>query len=236
MQLKLFFSKSPPRPSPLESKLKAVLTNRIPDAALDHVVAIFLEFPLGLHITRERTSKLGDYRPARPNQPCRITVNGTLNPYSFVITLIHEIAHHHVHIDFVHSTKVFSFRRRRKPLPHGAEWKEKFRQLMAPLLNNEVFPSSLLPVLTDYFHNPRASSAADHELSRALKQFDPPDSTVRLEDLPFDALFTLHGRRFFRKKEKLRSRYRCICLKSNKTYLVSAAAPVTEIPASFVNT
>jgi hypothetical protein len=235
MQLKLFFSKAPSPPSPLEAKLKSVLQGRIPAAAINHVVDVFLEFPLGLHITRDRTSKLGDYRPARLNQSSRITVNGTLNLYAFLITLVHEIAHHHVHIEYSRSLKAFSFRRKRKPLPHGTEWKEKFRQLIAPMLNTAVFPPELLPVMTDYFQNPKASSAADHELTRALKQYDPPDSTVRLEDLPYDALFTLHGRRFFRKKEKLRSRYRCICLKSNRTYLVSAAAPVTEIPATSLN-
>jgi hypothetical protein len=49
---------------------------------------------------------------------------------------------------------------------------------------------------------------------------------MRLEELPFDAVFTLHGRRIFQKKEKVRTRYRCICLNTNRIYLVSAGAPV----------
>ena len=97
---------------------------------------------------------------------------------------------------------------------------------MAPFLQPEIFPPDLLPLLTRYMENPKASTAADHRLVQALRRHDPPDATVRLEELPFDAVFTLHGRRFFRKKEKMRTRYRCICLQTNRVYLVSAAAPV----------
>jgi hypothetical protein len=156
-------------------------------------------------------------------------VNGTLNPYAFLITLIHELAHHHVQADYEQLLRKFTFRRKVKPLPHGTEWKEKFRNLITPFLKTEIFPAELLPVLHDYFENPKASSSADHDLARALKRYDPPDPAVRLEELPFDAVFTLQGRRIFRKKEKIRTRYRCICLKTSKIYLVSAGAPVIRI-------
>lgn len=232
MQLSLFQQKHA-RPAPaeshLEKQLRAVLRDRLPEPALDDVVGVMFEHPVSLRVTRNRTSKLGDYRPAQQNLGPRISVNGTLNPYAFLITLIHELAHHHVQVDYQQYLGKFTFRRKVKPLPHGTEWKEKFRKLMAPFLNNEIFPAELLPVLHDYFKNPKASSSADHDLARALKCFDPPDPSVRLEILPFDAVFSLQGRRIFRKKERVRTRYLCVCLKTNKIYLVSAAAPVIRI-------
>lgn len=232
MQLSLFQTKPPPTkpaPSHLEEKIRSVLGPRLPDAAVDDVVEQILENPVSLKIVRQRTSKSGDFRAAHKHEPSRITVNGNLNPYAFLITLVHELAHHHVNLDHLQKLKKFTLRRKTRPLPHGNEWKNKFRLLMEPYLNQEVFPMDVLPVLSRYLENPKASSSVDHKLSKVLGKYDPPDETVRLEELPFDAVFTLHGRRFFQKKEKIRTRYRCICMQTKRIYLVSAGAPVEQI-------
>jgi hypothetical protein len=232
VQLSLFQSK--PRPvkpgnAHLDEKIRSVLGPRLPEAAVDDVVDQITGNPVSLKVVRNRTSKAGDFRPPFQHAPARITVNGTLNPYAFLITLVHELAHHHVHLDHARKALKFSFRRKSMPLPHGKEWKDKFRLLMEPYLNNEVFPGDILPVLVQYLENPKASSSADHHLSKVLKKFDPPDATIRLEELPFDAVFTLHGRRTFQKKEKIRTRFRCICLNTDRVYLVSAGAPVEPV-------
>jgi hypothetical protein len=232
VQLSLFHPKTPaakPVHSRLEEKIRSVLGPRLPEAALDDVVEQITGNPCSLKVVNQRTSKSGDFRPAYQTNPARITVNGNLNPYAFLITLVHELAHHHVHHDYDLVLKKFSLRRKSRPLPHGREWKGKFSQMMKPYLTHEVFPADILPVLIQYLENPKASSSADHHLSKVLKKHDPPDATVRLEELPFDAVFTLHGRRLFQKKEKVRTRFRCICQNTNRIYLVNAGAPVVQL-------
>lgn len=232
MQLSLFPSKksAPARePSPQEKQLRAMLDTRIPEAAMDQVARLVFERPVSLLVTPHRTSRLGVYRPAQRHLPARISVNGSLNPYAFLITLVHEVAHHHVQTDYIEKLNRFSLKKRKKPLPHGDEWKEKFRHLMQPFLSEEIFPRDLLTVVQDYMKNPAASSSSDRDLGKALRQFDPPDTTILLETLPSEALFLLNGRRLFKKKEKVRTRYRCICLQTNRVYLVNATAPVVEI-------
>jgi SprT protein len=232
VQLSLFQPKPPttkPSQVHLEAKIRSVLGPRLPDAALDVVVQQITGNPCSLKVVNERTSKSGDFRPAHRNNPARITVNGNLNPYAFLITLVHELAHHHVQHDYDLVLKKFSLRRKSRPMPHGREWKDKFSELMQSYLKDEVFPADILPVLIRYLENPRASSSADHQLSKVLKKYDPPDSTMRLEELPFDAVFTLHGKRLFQKKEKVRTRFRCICQNTNRIYLVSAGAPVVQL-------
>jgi hypothetical protein len=232
VQLSLFQTKpasSKPVSAHLEEKIRSVLGPRLPVAAVDDVVEQIVENPVSLKIVRQRTSKSGDFRAAHRNDPARITVNGNLNPYAFLITLVHELAHHHVNLDHIQTLKKFTLRRKTRPLPHGKEWKDKFRLLMQPYLNREVFPVDVLPVLHRYLENPKASSSVDHHLSKVLGLYDPPDVTVRLEELPFDAVFSLHGRRVFTKKEKVRTRYRCICMKTSRIYLVSAGAPVEQV-------
>jgi SprT protein len=233
LQLSLFHKHiSPGNPvehSPGE-KIRRVLGHRLPEAAVNDVVSQILENPVSLKVVRQRTSKSGDFRAAHNLTPARITVNGNLNPYAFLITLVHELAHHHVDLDHSRAMKKFTLRRKSRPLPHGKEWKVKFQQLMQPFLNSEVFPDIVLPVLCQYLENPKASSSVDHRLSKALKIYDPPDSTLRLEELPFDEVFSIHGKRFFRKKEKVRTRYRCICINTNRIYLISSGAPVEKVP------
>lgn len=185
--------------------------------------------PISIKVVNHRTSKSGDFRAAHGHNAARITVNGNLNPYAFLITLVHELAHHHVSLDYARASKKFTLRRKKRPLPHGKEWKQMFCALMKPYLNSGIFPNELLPVVIKHFINPKASSSADHKLSKALKKYDPPDDTIRLEELPFDAVFSIHGRRLFRKKEKARTRYRCICLQTNRIYLVSPNAPVEKV-------
>ena len=229
MQLSLFQSKPPtttPTTSHFEEKIRLILGPRLPSASLEDVAAQISEYPISIRVVGQRTSKSGDFRAAHKSDPARITVNGDLNPYDFLITLVHELAHHHVNLDHTRAMKKRFFRRKSRPLPHGKEWKEKFNLLMIPYLTREVFPADILPVLLQYLENPKASSSVDHHLSKVLKKHDPPDATFRLEELPFDAVFTLHGRRTFQKKERVRTRYRCICMNTNRIYLVSAGAPV----------
>jgi len=213
----------------LGERMKTILGPRLPVAALEDAVMQIMENPISLKVVGHRTSKSGDFRAARKNIPACITVNGNLNPYAFLITLVHEIAHHHVNTDHAAQLRKFTFRRKSRPLPHGREWKEKFRSLMGPFLNRDVFPDDIFPVLVRYLESPKASSSADHDLSRVLKRYDGPDSTRRLEELVFDAVFTLNGRKTFRKKERIRTRYRCICMKISRIYLVSAGAPVIPL-------
>lgn len=232
MQLSLFHSKPPvskPANLHLAEKIRSVLGPRLPGAAVEDVVEQIVANPISLKVVRQRTSKSGDFRAAHKSEPSRITVNGNLNPYAFLITLVHELAHHHVNLDYTRLMQKFSLRRKTRPLPHGKEWKDKFRSLMDPYLHHQVFPNDVLTVLIQYMENPKASSSADHHLSRALKKYDPADATLRLEVLPFDAVFTLHGKKTFQKKEKVRTRYRCICLNTNRVYLVSAGAPVIPV-------
>ncbi|MDP4280717.1 MAG: sprT domain-containing protein [Bacteroidota bacterium] len=166
-------------------------------------------------IAGTRKSKLGDYRPPWNHMPARITINSGLNPYEFLITLIHEMAHHTTWKEW----KEESWRGRIRPEPHGKEWKRHFQEMMTPFLNSEFFPDDILEILRLYVQNPTASSKTNLQLGRVLKNYDGHDNTELLENLPTDALFHLPDGRIFKKKEKLRKRYRCLNMENRRTYL-----------------
>ena len=71
----------------------AYLKKYIPEPAAEAILAYLNKYKVHLTITRERRSILGDYRHATSYTAHRISINGNLNTYSFLITLIHELAH-----------------------------------------------------------------------------------------------------------------------------------------------
>lgn len=184
---------------------------------------------LQLKITPHRSSKSGDFRAPHGKYPGRITVNGNLNQYAFLITMVHELAHYYTWLNHQRPGITFTLCRSPRPRPHGKEWKNQFHALMQPFLNETVFPDDILSSLSCYLENPKASTGADHFLARALQKYDPSDQALCLDELPHNAVFTLNGKRSFRKKELLRKRYRCICLSTNRAYLISSHAPVKMI-------
>jgi len=202
----------------LEQRLQNALLPFLPAAALSPAVAYIIEKKVQLTVTGNRATKLGDYRHPFQGKGHRITVNGTLNPYAFLVTLVHEFAHLAVWEQYQNRVK-----------PHGTEWKRAFIQLMRPYLAQTVFPEKLLVVLHDYFENPRASSCADPDLMRSLSQFDKGrDNYQFLEELPEGCVFMTRQRRYFIKGEKRRTRFLCTEKSNGKQYLFHPLTPVQQ--------
>lgn len=189
----------------------------IPYSSITYVKQILLESNIKVRLVRLRKTKHGDFRKYK-NGLCLITLNKTENQYRFLITLIHELAHYVV---FKTNIKLIK--------PHGKEWKETFRKLMLPILNNKVFPNELLVSLTSYLTNPMASSDGDVDLAIQLKKYDlKKDKKVFLKDIPINSYFNHGSNRIFKKNIKLRKRYLCQDIKSGRKFLFSPIAEVKK--------
>ena len=195
-------------------KYADIIRKYIPTNSLEMVVNLLYNEPIELKISKERQSKHGDYRPPFNGSGHKISVNGTLNPYGFLITLIHEYAHYKVQCQYGN-----------KVLPHGKEWKKQFKTLMNPFLTLAIFPEDILTPLIKHMESPAASSSRDMELQKAIKHYNLIPTTL-LDDLENGAVFILNKKRVFQKGEKLRKRYKCIDLQSKRTYLISGLAEV----------
>lgn len=202
----------------------------LPEPATKYVAEWFNSNPVKLYVKSDRITKYGDYRKAIQGHSARITINEGLNPYEFLLTLVHEMAHHGISDQGWYILKRSTLSRMMAkspgPRPHGAEWQANYKKLMAPLLTGEVFPEDLLCVLKQYFRKPRATMKGDYQLVMALKKYDDPDGSEFVEHLPENSIFHLPDGRSFIKKEKLRKRYRCHSLDSKKIYLFSPIARV----------
>ncbi|NNF85582.1 MAG: sprT domain-containing protein [Winogradskyella sp.] len=190
------------------------LDQYIPSKAIPLVKQLLISDHLTIKIKTERKTRHGDYRKL-PNGKHQITVNSNLNPYRFLITLIHEIAHLEAYKIHGHSIK-----------PHGKEWKQTFQHLMLPFLNPEIFPEDLLPILANHFKNPKASSDTDVQLALALKAFDDSQDRTFVFEVPLGCSFKLYNGKIFKKGNKRRKRYECFEIKSGRTYLFNPNAEV----------
>lgn len=192
------------------------LESFLPSGSFDTVLQFLEKYQIHLTIARERSSLLGDYRHKTSEAAHRISVNGNLKPYSFLITLLHEMAHLVTYQEYGHKVKA-----------HGIEWKRNYSELLEEFIQKGIFPDELVAVLKQSMCKPAASSCADSNLIKGLRQFEEPkNGLMMVEELPEAAIFRLKDGRVFKKGQKLRKRYKCEELETKKIYLFS---PVYEV-------
>ncbi|POY39281.1 sprT domain-containing protein [Solitalea longa] len=197
----------------------SILQKYIPAQAASLIVKWIDHYQAELKISRNRSTKLGDYRHPWGGQGHRISVNYNLNQYSFLITLVHEFAH------------LLNYNRHKnKVKPHGSEWKKAFQEMMQPFFEMKIFPQDVELALRSYMQNPAASSCSDMNLLRVLKNYDKKkEDLLTVEKLPINAVFALPNGRKFQKLDLIRKRYRCLELSTKRMYLFNPLAEVVKI-------
>lgn len=208
---------------------KSILKKYIPVNSIDIIADWIYKYNFKLKIKKSRSSKEGDYMPPHSGSNHTITINHDLNKYAFLVTLIHEVAHLLTWEKYKGSVN-----------PHGSEWKEAYSRLLNhfllsdKLLNDEgkIFPKEVSAALHKHMISPSAASCSDLYLSRVLKKFDSDTEALLLEKISFGSLFRIahakskHSKETFIKKEKRRTRYKCIHVRTNRTYLIHALCKV----------
>ncbi len=197
-----------------------MLEQFLPEGTFKKIVPYFEQYNINLSITHDRVTVLGNYRSPLPGSSVhRISINGSLNPYSFLITLLHELAHMLAYIQY-----------RRSIQPHGAEWKALFARLLQMYMYKGVFPANVEEALEKSLANITASTCTDPDLYKALKKHDRRRKMMRLvEDIPLNEHFATHDGRVFQKMEKLRTRFRCKEVSTGYVYLFPAIAEVKQV-------
>lgn len=210
----------------LEEKYKGTLAKYLPASAVDSIFGYLNSNRVFLHITRRRSSKLGDYRFRKESgSPSghEISVNGDLPPYMFLLVLLHEMAHLEVHLQYGRTVQ-----------PHGHQWQQIYRTLLRNYSDAGHFPQEARPLIEKYTAAIPLNRAIGRRLENLLTDFGRDGSAAatrtRLCDLPEGSLFRLkeHPSILFRSLEKRRTRYRCMDENSKKEYLVSGNAEVVS--------
>ncbi|WP_392346058.1 SprT-like domain-containing protein [uncultured Polaribacter sp.] len=179
--------------------------NFVPLKAIPFMEFLINEHNFTLKIVNKRATKHGDFR-SMPDGKFQITVNNNLNKYQFLLTLVHEIAHHVAHQKFG------------RVQPHGKEWKAIFQHLMLPFLKPDIYPKEILPYLAQYLKNAKASTDADVNLSLALKGNIAETGKNFIFAISYGSLFVFKDT-IYKRGNKRRTRYECLNMVNKKVYL-----------------
>lgn len=189
---------------------------KIPQGSLEYVKTLLENENILIKLKNNRKTKHGDFS-VKKDFSLEITINSDMNPFRFLITLLHEISHFFVYQDFGFKTK-----------PHGFQWKTKFKELLTPVINNKVFPDEILSPLAKYAINPKASTDTDLELSIALNKYNVSVSTYVL-DLKQGDKFEASNKKKYLVIGKRTKRYECMEIDSKKTYLFSPNYKIMKV-------
>jgi hypothetical protein len=137
-----------------------------------------------------------------------------------LVTYLHEVAHLLTYLSY-----------KNKVLPHGEEWKNSFRSVFDPILEEDLLPSELIKVLKSYLANPSATSTGHGPLVDVLKTYDTSNTSITLHALPENQIFLLKNLELIKGKLR-RTRYFCREARTGKLYLVAKNAQVTPLESN----
>lgn len=189
----------------------------LPNGSFEDTLQYINHYKIYLTVTRKRQSVLGDYRHASIGKNHRITVNGNLNKYEFLITLLHEIAHLLTFEQFGNKVE-----------PHGKEWKQHYGKLLLHYLQKNIFPTDIAAALYQTVNNPAATANGETALLRILRNYNThkKEGFVLVEELPMGSLFETDKGKVFEKRDRRRKRFECLEITTGKLYSFSAIAEV----------
>lgn len=202
---------------PVSEHPMQALASYLPDGTFDRVVNYIHHYKVHLTISKQRRSVLGDYRHSGWGGNHRISVNGNMNKYEFLITLLHELAHLLTYEQF-----------KNKVEPHGKEWKKQYSLLLVDFVQQKIFPYDIEKALHKSISKPAATANGETELLLVLRKYDlvKKIGIHTINEVVEGALFQTENGKIFQKGPKRRKRFECVEMKTGLHYTFS---PVTEV-------
>lgn len=189
------------------------LEKYLPQNTLHYLKIWFADYYIHIKITRNRDSKLGDYRKL-PDKSHEITINSTLVPQLFFFVLTHELAH------------LIAFEKYgRRISPHGNEWKETFRQML--LQSIDVYEENLKPIIVKFSKSPKANFMASPDLVKYFHIEKENDNVVFVEKLQKGDFFIYRNEKYLL-EGLIKKNYLCKNLATGRKYSFKPLARVEK--------
>lgn len=185
----------------------------LPQNTFNHLKNWFSDYSIHIEVTRNRNSKLGDYRKL-PDSSHKITINSTLEPQLFFFVLTHELAH------------LIAFEKYgRRILPHGNEWKHTFRLMLLESL--EVYEDDLKPIIFKFSKSPKANFMASPDLVKYFRVENQDDEGVYIENLTKGEHFIYQNQKYLL-EGLIKKNYLCLRLDTGRKYHFKPLAKVKK--------
>lgn len=206
---------------PITEHPMQALANYLPDNTFEPIIQYIHHYKVHLTVTKKRKSVLGDYRHSGMlGDNHRISINGNLNKFEFLITLLHELAHLLTFEQFKNRVE-----------PHGQEWKNHYSRLLIDFVQRKVFPTDIEQALQKSILNPAATANGETELMLVLRSYNTTQKLgfVSISTLPNEAMFATEDGRVFKKIGLRRKRFQCLEINTGRHYIFSALSEVKPL-------
>lgn len=189
------------------------LEKYLPQNTLQYLKIWFSDYYIHIKITRNRNSKLGDYRKL-PDHSHEITINSTLTPQLFFFVLTHELAH------------LIAFEKYgRRISPHGNEWKETFRNMLLESL--EVYDEALKDIIVKFSKSPKANFMASPDLVKYFHIETQDDTLQFIEELQKGDFFIYRNEKYLL-EGLIKKNYLCKNLATGRKYSFKPLARIEK--------
>lgn len=189
------------------------LEKYLPENTLQYLKIWFSDYYIHIKITKNRNSKLGDYRKLA-DKSHEITINSTLVPQLFFFVLTHELAH------------LIAFEKYgRRISPHGNEWKETFRQMIIKSL--DIYQEDLRPILIKFSKSPKANFMASPDLVKYFHIDQQDDIHQFIENLKKGDFFIYRNEKYLL-EGLIKKNYLCKNLATVRKYSFKPLARVEK--------
>ncbi|MCJ8152826.1 SprT-like domain-containing protein [Chryseobacterium sp. SSA4.19] len=189
------------------------LEKYLPQSTLPYLKIWFADYYIHIKVTRNRDSKLGDYRKL-PDHSHEITINSTLVPQLFFFVLTHELAH------------LIAFEKYgRRISAHGHEWKKTFSEMLLESLS--VYEENLRPVILKFSKSPKANFMASPDLVKYFHIETQDDNLIFIEKLEKGDLFMYRNEKYLL-EGLIKKNYLCKNLATGRKYSFKPLARVEK--------
>ncbi|REC56711.1 transcription elongation protein SprT [Chryseobacterium piscium] len=189
------------------------LEKYLPQNTLFYLRKWFSNHYIHIKVTKNRNSKLGDYRKLRDNSH-EITINSTLAPQLFFFVLTHELAH------------LIAFEKfGRRIAPHGNEWKHTFREML--LESTDAYEEDLKAIIIKFSRSPKANFMASPDLVKYFHIENQNDGEVFIEKLSKGENFIYQDQKYLL-EGLIKKNYLCMNLATGRKYSFKPLARVKK--------
>ncbi len=201
---------------PIVKESMDILRKYLPEGSFDRIVYYLNFFKIHFTITLKRNTVLGDYRHPIPGGNHRITVNGDLNQYEFLVTFLHELAH------------LITFEKFGARVPsHGKEWKNQYGLLLMEFVDLGIFPVDVHQAILKTIPDPAATANGETMLLSVLRKYNNEKQEGRtVAQIAMGGFFKTQKGQIFKKVALRRTRFLCTDYHTGAAYSFS---PLTEV-------
>lgn len=191
-----------------------LLSRYVPEGTLPILKKWFGNLKIHIKITRDRTSKLGDYRKTAAGQFV-ITINHNLPSELFFFVLSHEMAH------------LFAFEKYGQNISaHGKEWKHTFREMLVETLH--LYAPDLQPHIAEYARAPKANFSASPKLKAYFYPQKMEHGEFLIDQITPGEIFIFKSERY-RMQSKRRKNFLCTRVACNAAYVFRPHVKVRKV-------